>query len=324
MKRFLALTIAIIMAISFASCDSNGNKTESGKPKPNEGPKYVGHYDAFEAEIVIYDGKASLSQSMKEEASSELEEMGLTGTLWTVANTRIEFSSYTVSDGMLVLTYGKGSSAYQSCSFEGTAAEAYVNAMKAEFKKMHDAGQINDEMYQHYMSLVNGEEVKANEEEDVSSAVMNVKLNEADKTFLVMSTVSENEHDGEKEKYVSEFEYAEDGKLVKEISYTLYDSEGTARETVYYADGVTEKIVTTYNVIVDSSTGEYELGTKIDSFEYGEDGSEKKYTSYSDDGSYTVNEFNEDGSNTVTEYDENGEEISKTVYDKDGNVIEYN
>jgi hypothetical protein len=194
--------------------------------------------------------------------------------------------------------------------------------MKAEYKEMHDAGYINDEMYEYYMSLVSGKEIKANMEENFSSAVMNVKLNEADKTFLVMSTVSENDYDGEKEKYVSEFEYTEDGKLVKEISYTLYDSEGTARETVYYADGVTEKTATTYNVIVDSSTGKYELGTKIDSFEYREDGSEKKYTSYADDGSYTVNEFNEDGSTTVTEYDENGEEISKTVYDKNGNVIE--
>ncbi|MBQ7779813.1 MAG: hypothetical protein IJ404_04885 [Clostridia bacterium] len=277
-------------------------------PEPDEGVTYTGMSGAAEMEVTILDGKGSLTQFEKEKMPADMiEQLGLNGTVIGVMEMRIEFSSATVSNGILTL-FDAAPKAYQSTTFEGTAADAYVTMAKAQYKAMYEAGEIEKAEYDMYMALLNGEEIAMSDEGyGLTNMTAKFKLNDANKTCLAISSSHEDE-DG---KYSWECEYTADGKATKETYYNLgyYDY---VEVSTYYPDGKTKKTFEEYELFINNETGEYVLGDLKGKYEYREDGTTKFNTYYYYDGSYSV-----------TEYDENEEALKETEYDKDGNVTGY-
>ncbi len=306
MKRLLIFIIAIITVFTLASCDSGEEtpKTVGGLQVPDGATVYEGQNGEREITVVLFDGKGWLAISEKSEMPPEMmAQNGLTGTLYGVMTLRYELSSAVVSDGVLTLSDAEAT-AYQSTSFSGTAASAYLKKMKAQYEEAYKKEQVTKEEYDRVIALLNGKETPVSEMS--GSITATVKLDGKKKTCLLLGLTTV---DSKGIKNTVEYEYTSDGKIAKVFDYSLYSAghfmNPRLEVTTYYPDGKTVKMEEEFDVDINEDDGSVIVGeSPIYRCEFREDGTKSVVTNWHHEGKLS----------SIIEYDEYDRIIKETQY----------
>ena len=313
MKRLLAFFLSTILLLALCAC---GEKPSDSTPPAGNDNVYKGLLGNKTTTVTIDGDKASFTE---EESYTYTEEqisaMGVSGTLSATQITRIPLNVASLENGVLTLT-GETKTAYAKMTFEGTAAEQYKTKIRQTYQENYNAGKIAQDVYERYMSLINGEETVIEEDETANFTVV-IELNKEKHTCLITSMKLETE------KYTdfTVYEY-ENSRVVKETNYNDDTNWSDATVITYYEDGKTEKTREFYEL--GKENGTYSLGKRFSRNEYYANGNKSRSINYADDGvTISYEELYDENENSIREniYDDNGEIYRYSIYEYTENTF---
>lgn len=326
MKKLFALSLAIFVMLSLWACSAAPDATEpETEPAAEEKTIYTGRIDGSEILLILTETTASIGYvDSSEDWAANLEQVGLTGTLYMKYVTTQPFGKFTITGDSVVLS-NPGEARYTYYHLEGSAADTFKEPYKALIEQRYADQKITEERYESALARLSGREIYKNDVAANSNEVWTFHLLESG---LIDSVMREDETG------TTRTDVVYDGSMITQET-TFYISQLTedtphAIVSTYYPGGNIVKTKEDY-YIQETAAMEWELAGKISSTEYRQDGTMERVTYYYIDGNLCgVEEFNEAGIPVVSTYYfdngdikqlceyENGELRQMTYFDRDG------